>query len=75
MNVSTARIRVSVQVKRTLESMKLGPRETLNEVIGRLVEDVRELNRATLANVEAARSEIRAGRYVTQEQIRHALGL
>ena len=75
MDVSTTSIRVSAQVKRTLESMKLDPRETLNDVVGRLLEDILELNKATLAHVEAARTEIRAGRYVTQEQIRQVLGV
>lgn len=54
--------------------MKLDPRDTLNDVVGRLIEDVHELDKATLADVEAARAEIRAGKYFTQKQLRVVLG-
>ena len=55
--------------------MKLHPRETFNDVLERLVEDLRELDKETVAEVEEARAAIRAGRYLTQEQVRKAMGL
>jgi predicted transcriptional regulator len=73
--VATSTIQLSTEIKRTLESMKVHPRETFNDVLERLVEDVRELDRQTLAEVEEARAEIRAGRYLTQDQVRKAMGL
>lgn len=73
--VTTTTIQLSTEIKHTLESMKLHPRETFNDVVERLVEDVRELDKNTLAEVEAARAEIRAGKYLTQEQVRKAMGL
>jgi predicted CopG family antitoxin len=73
--VATSTIQLSTEIKRTLESMKIHPRETFNDVLERLVEDVRELDAETLAEVEKARAEIRAGKYVTQDQVRQALGL
>ena len=74
-DVTTTKIQLSTEIKHTLESMKLHPRETFNDVVERLLEDVRELEKNTLADVEASRVEIRAGKYLTQEQIRKAMGL
>lgn len=73
--MATTTIQLSTQLKHSLESMKLHPRETFNDVLERLLEDLRELDKQTLAEVEAARAEIRAGKYLTQEQVRKALGL
>ena len=73
--MATTTIQLSTDIKRTLERMKIHPRETFSDVVERLVEDVRELDKDTLAEIESARSEIRAGRYLTQEQVRKAMGL
>jgi predicted CopG family antitoxin len=73
--VATTTIQLNTDVKRTLETMKIHPRETFNDVLERLVEDVRELDKRTLAEVEEARAEIRAGKYLTQDQVRKAMGL
>ena len=73
--MATTTIQLSTELKHRLESMKLYPRETFNDVLERLVEDLRELDKETLAEVEEARAAIRAGRYLTQEQVRKAMGL
>ena len=73
--MATTTIQLSAELKRRLESMKLHPRETFNDVLERLVEDLRELDKETLAQVEEARAAIRAGRYLAQEQVRKAMGL
>ena len=73
--MSTTTIQVTVELKAALAKMRLHPRESFNDVVDRLLEDVHELDKATLAEVESARLEIRAGKYVTQEQVRKALGL
>jgi predicted transcriptional regulator len=72
--VATTTIQLSTGVKRTLERMKLHPRETFNDVVERVLEDLRELDDATKAEVEQARVEIRSGRYLTSEQVRKAMG-
>ena len=74
-SVATTTIQLSTELKRSLERMKIHPRETFNDVLERLMEDLRELDRKTLSEVESARAEIRAGKYLTQEQVRRALGL
>lgn len=75
MNMAATTIQLSVALKRALGSMKLHPRETFNDVLERLIEDVRELDPETLADIEKSRAEIRSERYLTQDQVRKALGL
>ena len=73
MVVSTIQIRE--ETKKTLQSMKLHPRETYEEVIERMIEDLSELNEQTIAEIEEARKEIEYGKFVTHEQIKKDLGL
>ena len=73
--MATTTIQLSTQLKHSLDSMKLHPRETYNDVVERLIEDVRELDQKVLEEVERARTEIAAGRYLTPDQVRKAMGL
>lgn len=68
-------IQLSTDIKRSLERMKIRPRETYNDVLERLIEDVRELDESALTEIESARAEIRGGRHLTQEQVRKTMGL
>ena len=73
--MATTTIQLSSELKHSLERMKIHPRETFNDVLERVMEDLRELDKQTLADVEAARADVRAGKYLTQEQVRKALGI
>ena len=55
--------------------MKLHPRETYEEVIERMLEDLRELSEETIADIEEARKEIESGKFVTHEKLKKDLGL
>ena len=55
--------------------MKLHQRETYEEVIERMIEDLSELNEETRKEIEEARKEIESGNYVTHEQMKKDLGL
>ncbi len=72
--MATSTIQLSTDMKRALEGMKLHPRETFNDVLERVLEDLRELDEETKAEVEFARGEIRDGKYLTSAQVRKALG-
>ena len=61
-------------MKRTLEGMKLHPRETYEEVLERLLEDLRELNDQTKKDIEQAIHEIKAGKYRTHEHLMAEMG-
>ncbi len=73
MAVST--IQVKEETKKRLQSMKLHPRETYEEVIERLIEDLSELDEKTMVEIEESRKEIESGKFVTHEQLKKDLGL
>ena len=73
--MATTTIQLSQEMKKTLEGMKLHPRETYEEVLDRLLEDLRELNDQTKKEIEQAIREIRAGKYRTHDQLKVELGL
>lgn len=73
MTIST--IQIKKETKKTLQSMKLHPRETYEEVIERMIEDLSELDEHTRKEIEKARKEIESGKFVTHEQLKRDLGL
>ena len=72
--MATSTIQLSLDVKRALTSMKLHSRESFNEVLERLLEDLREVDESTKKEIEAALHEIKAGRFHTHEQVRKTMG-
>jgi predicted transcriptional regulator len=72
--VATTTIQLSQEMKQALEGMKLHPRETYEEVLERLLEDLRELNKVTKKEIEQAIRDIKAGKYRTHKQLKDELG-
>ena len=72
--MATTTIQLSKELKKTLESMKLYPRETYEEVLERILEDLRELDEQTKNEIERAIKEIKAGKYRTHEQLKAEMG-
>jgi len=62
-------IQIKDDIKSTLTQMKLFERETYNDVLERLIEDVQELNEETKKEIESAIKEIKNGKYVTHESL------
>ena len=54
--------------------MKLHPRETYEEVLERLMEDLRELNEQTKKEIERAIRDIKEGKFRTHRQLKDDLG-
>jgi hypothetical protein len=54
--------------------MKLFERDTYNDVLERLIEDVQELNEETKKEIEFAITEINNGKYITHEKLAKELG-
>jgi predicted CopG family antitoxin len=67
-------IQIKEDVKSILTQMKVFERETYNDVLERLIEDVRELNEETKIEIAAAVKEIQDGKYVTHEQLAKEMG-
>ncbi len=72
--MATTTIQLSQDMKKVLEGMKLHPRETYEEVLERLLEDLQELNERTKKEIEQAIRDIKAGRYRTHQQLKDELG-
>ena len=70
----TTTIQLSHEMKKMLEGMKLHPRETYEEVLERLLEDLRELNEHTKKEIDQAIREIKAGKYRTHRQLKDEMG-
>jgi predicted transcriptional regulator len=72
--MATTTIQVNKKVRERLNGLKLHPRETLNDIIERLLEDFEELNEETKKEIKEAIAAIEAGRYKTHEQVKKELG-
>lgn len=70
----TTTIQVKQSTKEALEKMKIYKRETYNEVLERLLEEIQELNEETKKEIELARKAVEEGRYVTHEDLKKELG-
>ncbi|MBC2699650.1 MAG: hypothetical protein HF976_09035 [ANME-2 cluster archaeon] len=67
-------IQIKEDTKSTLTQMKLFERETYNDVLERLIEDVHELNDETKKEIESAINEIKSGKYITHEKLAEEMG-
>ena len=67
-------IQIKEDMKSALTQMKIFERETYNDVLERLIEDVRELNEETKKEIKMAIKEIESGKYVTHEQLAKEMG-
>lgn len=67
-------IQVKQSTKEALEKMKIHKRETYNEVLERLLEEVQELNEETKKEIELARKAVEEGRYITHEDLKKEMG-
>ncbi len=72
--VATTTIQLSQGMKKALAGMKIHPRETYEEVLARLLEDLQELNEQTKKEIEDAVRAVKAGKYRTHQQLKDELG-
>lgn len=67
-------IQIREELRDRLNSMKIHPRETYNDIIERLLEDLQELNDETKKDIQKALKEIESGKYKTHEEVKEELG-
>lgn len=67
-------IQIDEDIKVSLNKMKIFKRETYNDVLERLVEDVQELNEETKIEIESALKEIENGKFITHEKLAQEMG-
>ncbi len=73
-----ATIKVNSEVKGMLDGLKIHPRESYSDVIGRLARrcyDPEPLSDEEIAGLEEALEDIKAGRIVSGEEIRRKYGV
>ena len=68
-------VQISKELKDRLESMKIHPRETYEEVIEDLIESVSELSEETKKAIRSAEDDIRHGRVHTLDAVKKELGI
>jgi len=67
-------IQINEDIRSILNQMKLFERDTYNDVLERLIEDVRGINEETKKEIENAIKEIESGKYVTHEKLAKEMG-
>lgn len=71
-------IKLEAQTKASLDSLKIHPRETYDDVIKRLVEiaiDDEPLSAETLEHLKEAEEDVRAGRVRSMDEVMKELGI
>lgn len=68
-------IQIENKIRERLEKMKLSERETYNDVLERVLEDIEELDEQTKKELETARKQIKEGKFVTHEQVKKQYGI
>ena len=66
-------IQISEELKKELSKKKFSDRETYENIIWDLLEDIMELNVQTKKEIEQSREEIKAGKVFTFDQIKKEL--
>ncbi len=72
--MASTTVQLSRDHRDALAAMKLHPRETLDDVVGRILEDLEELDKATVRAIARARKELAAGRSISHEKLREKMG-
>ena len=70
----TTTIQIDNEIRNTLNNMKLHTRETYNDVLERLIEDLQELNTETKKEIKKALKEIESGNYKTHSDVKAEMG-
>lgn len=68
-------IQISEKLQEALNKRKIFNRESYEEVIWSIMEDVMELNEETKKDIAEARAEIKKGKFVTLSEAKKELGL
>ena len=67
-------IQITNEMRDQLSNLKIHPRETFNDVLERVLEDMHELNEKTKKEISQAIKEIESGHYKTHEEVKKELG-
>lgn len=68
-------IQISEKLQTELQSRKLYPRESYEDIIWEMIEDTMELSEETLKDIKEAEEDVKAGRVYTLEEVKKKLKL
>ena len=68
-------IQISNKLRETLQTRKIGEKESYESVIWDLIEDTMEISEETKREITEARNEIKEGKFKTLSQIKKELGI
>ena len=71
----TTTVQIDRKLKARLDTMKLHSRESYNDVLERILEDLDDISPTALRRYEAISRQVKAGKYRTHEQLKRELGL
>lgn len=72
--MASTTIQLDSELKKELTAMKIHPRETYQQVLARVLEDLRELDSKTRKELAKAEAEIEHGRSMTHAELGAKLG-
>jgi predicted transcriptional regulator len=67
-------IQIEKEVRDELSNMKIHSRETYNDVLERMIEDLQELNQETKKEIEKALKEIKSDKFKKHEDLKKEMG-
>ena len=70
----TTTIQVKEEIRDSLNSLKIHNRETYNDVLARVLEDLQELNKATIREIKQALKEVESGKFKTHADVKKEMG-
>lgn len=72
--MASTTVQLSRRHRDELAAIKLHPRETLDDVVGLVLEDLEQQVEATLRAIAKARKEVATGRATSHEKLRASMG-
>lgn len=72
---NTTTVQIDRELKARLDAMKLHSRESYNDVLIRILEDLEDINPAALRRYDEILKQVKAGKFKTHEQVRREWGL
>ena len=68
-------VQVDLRVKGRLDALKMHSRESYNEVLQRILEDLEELDPEVRRRLDKISKDVKAGKFTTHEKLKRELGL
>lgn len=72
---NTTTVQINRDLKARLDAMKLHQRETYNDVLERILEDLEDISPAAFRRYEEIAKQVKAGKFKTHEQVKSEWGL